>query len=293
MAGISIPYLSQIEATRRSPVHRGTAPDRAVGFAVSIDVPHLSAYPGCSSPSRPRLTVMLSSMSITTRPNAVDARGGQRGADHEPLVGQDHDGRGEQGQRAQLGRQDGADERPRRCRAPPGRPPTSCWRRSAARSGRSGPSSRVSGMAASGKASQPTAKDTDLGRAPCPRMLGPADDAVLVEQHQDIGRAPRPGRRRTISRSRRRDRSNSAMPRVSPRARSHAAWTERAISGQVGISAAKNRPQEPLIDPGQPLDVGDGHVLVGLVHGGADQAELDHRAVGAGRSARRRCRRRC
>ena len=55
---------------------------------------------------------------------------------------------------------------------------------------------------------------------------------------------------------------------------------ERAISGQLGIRRGEEQLQEPLVDPGQALDVGDRHVLVGLMHGGADEAELDHRAVG-------------
>ena len=69
------------------------------------------------------------------------------------------------------------------------------------------------------------------------------------------------------------------MPPASPRASRQAASTERAISGVAGHQPAKNRRRKPLIDPGQPLDVGDRHMLVRLVHGGADQAELDHGAI--------------
>ena len=41
----------------------------------------------------------------------------------------------------------------------------------------------------------------------------------------------------------------------------------------------QNTPPNALIDPRQRLEIGDRHALVDLVHGLADQAELDHRAV--------------
>ena len=134
-------------------------------------------------------------------------------------------------------------------------------------------------MAASGKATQPTAKDTSLGERRGPGVLGPAGEAVLVEQDQDIGRGHdqgggegfpeavdaevEPAERRACRRA----------PGATPPGRSGRSRARSASAGQ-------ELPHEALVDPGQALDVGDRHVLVGLVHGGADQAELDHRAVG-------------
>ena len=82
----------------------------------------------------------------------------------------------------------------------------------------------------------------------------------------------------------------------------HAPLSERRISSRsiIAAVAAKKRSRKAPVDRGQRGEVGERHPLVDLVHGVADEAELDHRAdvleearvrrAAAGRRLRRRCR---
>src|SRR6266568_4193386 len=54
--------------------------------------------------------------------------------------------------------------------------------------------------------------------------------------------------------------------------------SDRAISSRSRNGIGEEAFEEEPVDAGEPAEVGDRHTLVDLVHGIADEAELDHRA---------------
>src|SRR5215470_6902203 len=76
--------------------------------------------------------------------------------------------------------------------------------------------------------------------------------------------------------------SNSASPWVSRSSSRQAPWSARQISARLGIAGSGRREIEVehrAVDVGERRKIGDGHALVHLVHGKADEAKLCHRAV--------------
>src|SRR5689334_23011132 len=76
--------------------------------------------------------------------------------------------------------------------------------------------------------------------------------------------------------------SKSERPRVSRSASRQAPWSARQISARLGIVGSGRRKiqvEHRAVDVGERREIADGHALVHLMHGEADEAELRHRAV--------------
>src|SRR3989442_15714797 len=75
--------------------------------------------------------------------------------------------------------------------------------------------------------------------------------------------------------------SNSASPRVSRNSNRQAPWSARQISTRLGIAGSGRgeiEVEHRAVDVGEGRQIRDGHALVHLVHGEADEPELCHRA---------------